>query len=114
MRTILFFVTAVVSLSLPASGYAGASSFSLVNGIGVDIANVAIRRAGSSQWKSLDVAPPVGRAAAVGFADPDCSFDFRATLAGGTVVTWSSVNLCDVKLVTLRRNAAGFAWVDYD
>jgi hypothetical protein len=38
----------------------------------------------------------------------------RATLANGTTVTWNGVNLCDVKLLTLRRNDAGLAWVDYD
>ena len=29
-------------------------------------------------------------------------------------VTWAGVNLCDVKSVTLNRDAAAGAWVDYD
>jgi hypothetical protein len=29
-------------------------------------------------------------------------------------VTWTDVNLCDVKSVTLNRNESAGAWVDYD
>lgn len=101
-------------LSLAVPALAGAGSFTIVNGAGADIATLSIRRVGGGSWQALDVAPPSGKAAGVQFANPDCAFDLRATLAGGATVTWPGVNLCDVKLVTLRRNAAGFAWVDYD
>ena len=114
MKAFSLFVATAIGLSLPAPALAGASSFSVVNGAGADISGMAIRRVGSIQWQSLGVTAPSGKAAAVSFADPDCAFDLRATLAGGASVTWSGVNLCDVKLVTLRRNAAGLAWVDYD
>ena len=103
-----------LGLSLPVSASAGASSFSVVNAAGGDISTLAIRRVGSGQWQPLAAAPATGKSAAVTFSDPDCAFDLRATLAGGAIVTWTGVNLCDVKLVTLRRNAAGLAWVDYD
>ena len=114
MKAFSLFIATAIGLSLPAPALAGASSFSVVNGAGADISGMAIRRVGSIQWQSLGVTAPSGKAAAVSFADPDCAFDLRATLAGGASVTWSGVNLCDVKLVTLRRNAAGLAWVDYD
>ncbi len=114
MKALVLILLAVAALSSSHAVHAGAASFAIVNGAGLDMADVSIRRVGSSQWKSLNVAAPVGKATPVQFADPDCSFDIRATLADGKSVTWSGVNLCDVKLVTLRRNAAGFAWVDYD
>ena len=101
-----------VLISTPAS--AGVSGFALVNGVGTDINAMSIRRVGSGQWQALAASPAAGRSASVGFSDPDCAFDLRATLAGGATVTWSGVNLCDVKLLTLRRNDAGLAWVDYD
>ena len=114
MKALLLIIASAIALSLPAPALAGASSFSVANFAGADISGLAIRRVGSSQWKPLGVTASLGQAAAVAFADPDCAFDLRATLAGGATVTWSGVNLCDVKLVTLRRNAAGLAWVDYD
>ena len=103
-----------IGLALPAPALAGASSFAVVNGIGTDISTMAIRRVGSGQWLPLSAAPAAGKSAAAAFSDPDCAFDLRATLASGATVTWSGVNLCDVKLLTLRRNDAGLAWVDYD
>jgi hypothetical protein len=42
-----------------------------------------------------------------------CAFDLRAS-TGGAPATWSSVNLCDVKTVTLNRRSDGTLWVDYD
>ena len=114
MKRIQPLAMAVIGLSLPAPALAGAASFAVVNGAGADFSDLAIRRVGSGQWKALNVAAPTGKSAAVAFSDPDCAFDLRVTLADGKVVTWAGVNLCDVKLVTLRRNAAGLAWVDYD
>ena len=114
MKVLTPFVAAAIGVFLPAPAFAGASSFSIVNAAGADISTLAIRRVGSGQWQPLGTTAPTGKSAAVTFADPDCAFDLRATLAGGASVTWPAVNLCDVKLVTLRRNAAGLAWVDYD
>ena len=114
MKRIVPLAFAAIGLLLPASARAGASSFSIVNQVGADISTLAIRRVGSAQWRPLGTTAPAGQAAAIPFSDPDCAFDLRATLANGATVTWSGVNLCDVKLVTLRRNAAGLAWVDYD
>lgn len=114
MKRILTVILTLLGFSMPGPALAGASSFSVVNGSGADIATLAIRRVGSGQWLPLGATPPAGKAAAVIFSDPDCAFDLRATLANGATVTWTGVNLCDVKLVTLRRNAAGLVWVDYD
>ena len=114
MKPILPLAMALAMLSAPVQARTGASSFSVVNGSGADITAFAIRRVGTGQWLPLGATAPVGKAAAIIFSNPDCAFDLRGTLANGATVVWTGVNLCDVKLVTLRRNAAGLVWVDYD
>lgn len=99
--------------ALPAPAHAGASQFVLVNGTESALGDVVIRRAGTDAWKPLGAAPSPGANQAVTFADPDCAFDIRATVAG-TAVTWAGVNLCDVKSVTLKSDSAAGPWVDYD
>ena len=93
---------------------AGASRFVLVNGTGGAIADVSIKRSGTHDWKPLGASPAAGARAQVDFANPDCAFDIRANVAGSGPVTWAGVNLCDVKSVTLKRDASAGAWVDYD
>ena len=93
---------------------AGASNFTLVNGTGAALSELSVRRAGTQEWKALGTAPGPGARGSITFKDPDCAFDIRATLGGGQSVTWASVNLCDVKSVTLNHDAAAGAWVDYD
>jgi hypothetical protein len=108
----LAIVAALLASSSPA--LAGASNFSLVNGTGGGLSEVTIRRAGTNDWKPLGAAPAPGARGSVSFSDPDCAFDIRATVAGAGPVTWAGINLCDVKSVTLQRDAAAGAWVDYD
>lgn len=105
-----------LSLSFAAApALAGASGFNLVNGTGANITGLSIRRFGTQAWQTLSAAPSAGARSKVDFSDSDCAFDIRATLAGGASATWSGVNLCEVKSVTLNRNAAtGASWVDYD
>src|SRR4051794_5689175 len=91
----------------------GASAFTLVNGTSGGLSNVSIRRAGTSDWKPLGAAPAAGASGAVQFSDPDCAFDIKANVGGGSV-TWAGINLCDVKSVTLRKDDSAGAWVDYD
>jgi hypothetical protein len=102
---------------LMASGspvFAGASAFNLVNGTSGALGNVAIRRAGTDDWKPLPAARSPGASGSVQFSDPDCAFDIRAHVAGAGPVTWTGVNLCDVKAVTLKKDEGAGAWVDYD
>jgi hypothetical protein len=108
----LIVLAALLATSSPV--FAGASNFTLVNGTGVSIAELSIRRAGTSDWKSLGSAPAVGTRGNMSFSDPDCAFDIRATVTGAGPVTWVGVNLCDVKSVTLNRDGSAGAWVDYD
>ncbi len=98
----------------PTPALAGASGFVLVNGTGAGLAELSIRRAGTTDWKALGAAPAAGARGQVSFKDPDCAFDIRATVPGVGPVTWADVNLCDVKSVTLNRDATAGAWVDYD
>ena len=88
---------------------AGASNFTLVNGTGGALAQLSIRRAGTNDWKPL----AQGAGGAVQFSDPDCAFDIRASVAGAPV-TWTGINLCGAKNVTLKHDPAAGAWVDYD
>lgn len=107
---ILALLTATASPALAA----GASNFTLVNGTGAGLADLSIRRSGTTDWKALGSAPAAGARGPVTFSDPDCAFDIRATVAGAGPVTWAGVNLCDVKSVTLQRDSSAGAWVDYD
>ncbi|MCY7271164.1 MAG: hypothetical protein LH485_03795 [Sphingomonas bacterium] len=114
MSRVAILLMTALGLSLTVPALAGAVNFSIMNAAGANLSGLSIRRVGSGQWQSLGVSAQAGTSAAVTFSDPDCAFDLRATLTGGAIVTWPGVNLCAVKLVTLRRNAAGLAWVDYD
>jgi len=105
----------VVLLSLSAApAFAGAANFVLVNGTDGALQSLSIRRAGTQDWKPLGTAPAAGARSPVSFSNPDCAFDIRATIAGAGPVTWAGVNLCDVKSVTLKRDASAGPWVDYD
>lgn len=98
--------------SAPAS--AAADDFTLINATGRAMSGISIRRFGTQDWQSLGLAAPAGGQVAVAFSNPDCAFDIRAELAGGTTAIWSGVNLCEVKAVRLNREPSGELWVDYD
>jgi hypothetical protein len=106
-------IAGLIVLTTAAPALAGASNFTLVNGTGGGLTGLSITRAGTQDWKPLGTAPAAGARGAVSFSDPDCAFDIKATV-GGDPVTWAGVNLCDVKSVTLNRDASAGAWVDYD
>lgn len=103
-----------LSLFLAAPLGAQVSGFSIVNQTGSAMSGLALRRVGTSEWMPLTVAPAAGASIRAPFDNPDCAFDLRASVAGAGVVTWTGVNLCDVKSVTLNRDQAGRLWVDYD
>jgi len=109
MKTLIF--AALLVAAAPA--FAGASNFDLVNGTAGGLADLSIRRSGTNDWKPLGSAPAAGARGSMTFSDPDCAFDIRATV-GGSPVVWMGVNLCGAKSVTLKRDAATGAWVDYD
>lgn len=112
MRTIL--PTAVLALALPAvPAAADPGNIILVNGTGAHLTSVTARRTGTDDWRPLAYAASPGGRAAVQFSGPDCAYDIRGSV-GGLPVVWSGVNLCEVKQVTLNRNASGAAWADYD
>lgn len=107
-------VFASLLLTCGSPALAGASGFVLVNGTGVVLSQLSIRRAGTTDWKPLGDAPAAGARGSISFKDPDCAFDIRATVPGSGPVTWSNVNLCDVKSVVLNRDENAGVWVDYD
>ena len=111
MKQAVLLVLLLVSASPALAG--GASSFTLVNGTSGALSDVSIRRAGTNDWKPLGAAPAAGARGAVKFSDPDCAFDIRANVGGGSV-TWAGINLCAVKSVVLKKDDNAGAWVDYD
>ena len=112
MKRLLLTLVLIASGSPALAG--GASGFTLVNGTGASLAELSIRRSGTQDWKTLGPGPSAGARMDLKFSDPDCAFDIRANVPGSGAVTWAGVNLCDVKSVTLNRDAAAGAWVDYD
>jgi hypothetical protein len=104
----------MVMLASASAAYAGASNFTLVNGTAGALSDLSIRRAGTNEWKPLGDAPAAGARAPIKFSNQDCAFDIRANVPGAGPVTWTDVNLCDVKSVKLNRDATAGAWVDYD
>ena len=111
----LCLMLAAASLFGSSPAVAGASGFNLVNATGANITAMSIRRFGTQSWQPLGGTPSAGARSQVQFTNVDCAFDIQATLAGGGTAVWSGVNLCEVKSVTLNRNAAtGENWVDYD
>lgn len=113
MRTLSLFAAFGLAALAPAPAVAQARSFVLVNGTAENMSDLAIRRFGSSDWKPLVAARAAGASGPVDFSDPDCAFDIRASV-GGQPAVWNGVNLCETKIVTLRRNDSGATWVDYD
>ena len=105
---------AVAMLAVPAPLVAAAGNFTLVNKTGATITALQIRRVGTTAWQSLGGNPANGGRIAVAFANPDCAFDIKASLADGQSATFTGVNLCDVTTVTLNRGSGGNVWVDYD
>lgn len=111
----LSFLAALGALSLgSAPAVAEAGSFVLVNGTDSSLSDLAIRRFGTEDWSALGIAPAAGARGPVEFSNPDCAFDIRGSLGGQTVV-WSGVNLCEAKIVTLKRDEKSRSlWVEYD
>lgn len=89
--------------------------YSLVNGTGTTITALSIRAAdGRGNWRVIGGPFVAGQRSAMPSPGGElCAFDFRAKVDGAEF-TWSSVNLCDVRNVTLNRRPDGTLWVDYD
>lgn len=114
MRRLLAWPLVAVALAVASPAMAQVDGFSLINKSGGALSGVALRRVGTGEWLPLAVAPSAGASVRAPFANPDCAFDLRATVAGADQVTWRGLNLCDVKSVTLNRDRAGRSWVEYD
>ena len=114
MKRLILSTLMALAVAMPQPALAGAANFTLVNGTGAPVSNVAIRRTTTNNWTAIPAAPASGARAAVQFSDPDCAFDIRATLAGIGEVVWTGVNLCGTKAVILNRNGSGVLWVDYE
>jgi hypothetical protein len=114
MKRLIAPLLAAAIAAWPVAANAAAGNFTLVNRTGAAISTLEIRRVGTSAWQPLGGTPGNGARVAVAFANPDCAFDIRASLAGGVTATFTGVNLCDATVVTLNRGPSGDLWVDYD
>ena len=114
MHKALFAIAATTFFFTSAPALAGAESFTVVNGTKEAMTSLSIRRTGTQDWRPLSAAPAPGASAGVSFSDPDCAFDFRASLASGGSAVWSGVNLCGTSRLTLQRRSSGETWVEYD
>jgi hypothetical protein len=107
-------VLAAIALVAAVPAAADTTGFVLVNGTGVNVGDLQIRRVGTQEWKKLAAAPAAGARGTIDFKDQDCAFDLQASIPGSGPVTWAGVNLCDVKSVVLKHDGTAGAWVDYD
>ena len=112
MTTRFEFVTALAMLT-SAAAIAAPATFAFVNATGNDISAMEARKTGSSGWSAVPYSARTGASGPASFDIEDCAWDVRVTFAGGETLTYSNLNLCEAKLVTLRRKD-GIAWVDYD
>ena len=89
--------------------------YTLVNGTGTTLTTLSIRAAdGRGKWTTLSGPLVARQRSAMPSPGGDlCAFDIRGRVDGAEF-TWSSVNLCDVRSVTLNRRPDGTLWVDYD
>lgn len=90
--------------------------FTLVNGTGGSLDSLSIRPVlGPARWEPLPPGrlSPGARGSVPALAGEDCLFTIRAS-AGGALLEWQDVNLCDAKSVTLRYRAPRILWVEYD
>jgi hypothetical protein len=105
----------VGAVLLLAAVFSTPGPYALVNGTGAAIETLSIRPADRARdWRPLG--GPLAAGARADMPSPGgdlCAFDLRARVAG-TDVVWPSVNLCDVRSVTLNRRPDGTLWIDYD
>ncbi len=89
------------------------ASVPVVNGTGADIQSVEVRDGPRGSWSGSAMRASNGARTSWSFDNDRCAYDLKVTLAGGESVTFSGVNPCDARQLTLRRNGAS-GWVDYD
>ena len=93
MKRLIAPLLGLAMVALPAPALADAGNFTLVNKTGAAITALQIRRVGTTAWQSLGGNPANGSRTAVAFANPDCAFDIKASLADGQSATFTGVNL---------------------
>jgi hypothetical protein len=103
-----------MTLALVLLALSGPAPFTLVNGTGQPLASLSATPlvGGAAKPVTAGPLPPGGRASVPALGGDLCAFVIEADDAG-TRLRWSDVNLCDVKVVTLRRRGATL-WADYD
>ena len=111
MKSGYLIVTAVALAASPV--VAAPAGFAFVNATGSDIRSMEARKTGTPAWSEVPYSARSGTSGGATFDNSDCAWDLRVTLETGATVTYPNVNLCEARLLTLRRKD-GVAWVDYD
>jgi len=111
VRTILL---AAVASALSIAAPAAARNFSIINGTGASLRDIAARPVGTADWVTLAPGLSPGARTTVTVDGDPCAYDLKAKLAADRNAEWSGVNFCETKSVTLNRRDDGVLWVDYD
>jgi hypothetical protein len=118
MRYVFAFVALELALAAPAGAQPAGSQREgvlMVNGTGAPLSALVIRSYNREPWRPIGAGSAApGQRSPVATTPGECAYDVRAALPGGKLVTWSGVNLCDTRTVTLNRRRDGATWVDYD
>ena len=107
----LFAAACAIAAAQPA--VAGVATFAFVNSTGSDISGMEARKSGTANWASVPYSAAAGASGAASFDNEDCAWDLKVKMASGSSLTFSNVNLCEARLVTLHQKN-GVVWVDYD
>ena len=106
---------ALLFLALAAAPAAAlAADISVVNQTGSAFTGIEVRAQGGKGWEPLSGGLGNGARRTMTGKGDDCLFDIRAKLAGDGQATWSDINFCEAKAVTLSRRSDGTTWADYD
>lgn len=104
-------IVGLAALAMPA--HSAEPVIAVSNATGADISGIEIKRVGGDQWLGVGGTSRSGQRGSIRPNHQDCAFDLRATTGSGEQLTFSRVNLCGVKLLTLQKRGATL-WVDYD
>jgi hypothetical protein len=91
-----------------------AADIAVVNQSGSAFTGIEVRAQGGKAWEPLSGGLGNGARRTLSGKGDNCLFDIRAKLAGDGQATWSDVNFCEAKAVTLSRRSDGTTWADYD
>ena len=103
MKRLVLAAFSVGLAALPQPALAGAANFTLVNGTGQPVSNVAIRRTTTTSWTSIPAAPPSFWSYGARIVDAEIALDLAL---GAALIEVVAGNLRDLvaEVVLVRRD----------